>query len=125
MSNFQNKHKKKSFWHSIPVLFVLGIILFIFAWGIVSFIDTMKDTVKNKKNAEVKVNELQQRKEQLLTDINNLTTDTGKEKIFREDYGLAKEGEGVIIVVDEKKSEDDTVKVKNKGFLGFIKNWFK
>lgn len=82
----------------------------------------MNDTIKNKKIAEDKVYELEQRKEKLLSDIENLNTDKGKEKVFRENFGLGKEGEGMIVVVEDKSSPPVQRDEEKKGILDFFNN---
>ena len=84
----------------------------------------MRETSKNKKIAENKIVELKQQKEKLLSDINSLNTDEGKEKIFRENFGLAKEGEDVIVVVEDKNSSRIEENVSS-GFFSFLKNLFR
>lgn len=125
MKNFQ---EKKSFWHvlaSWPFLFILFLLLLTFSWNIFGFVNKMTDTSKNKKIAENKVEELKQNKNSLEQDIAQIETDRGIEEKIREDFGLAKEGEGMIVIVDEQKKENEETEETKKGFFSFIKNWFK
>ena len=62
----------------------------------------MEETSKNRDIAELKLVELNKNKDKLISDIENLNTDRGKEASIRDKFGLAKEGEGLIVVVDEK-----------------------
>lgn len=84
----------------------------------------MQETEKNKKIIEDKVTALEQQKAKLSSDIDSLKTDQGKEKIFRENLGLAKEGEGEIVIVEDKNPPPTPVK-PSSGFWGFLKNIFK
>lgn len=84
----------------------------------------MQETVKNKKIVEDKVAALKQQKENISSEINNLSTDQGKEKFFRENLGLAKEGEEVTIVVEDK-NPPTIPEPKSSGFFSFFTNWFK
>jgi len=84
----------------------------------------MQETGKNKKIAEDKVAQLEEQKEKLTSDTNSLQTDEGKEKFFRENLGLAKEGEDLIVVVEDKNKEAPE-STDSGGFWGFFKNWFK
>jgi cell division protein FtsB len=125
MKNFQQKRVWKNIVQSKPVLAILGIVILFFAWNILGLWNKMQETSKNKKIIEDKVAELQQRKNSLTSDINSLKTDQGKEKFFRENLGLAKEGEGEIVVVEDKNPPPSSEKPASSGFFSFFKNWFK
>ena len=122
MRNFQKKQGWRNAAESKPVLIILGVIILFFAWNVFGFWTKMEETSKNKKIAEAKVAELEQQKEKLATDISNLQTDAGKEKFFRENLGLAKQGEDMIVVVDDKNQSAPSEK---PSWWGYIKNWFK
>lgn len=117
MDNFQAKKKKFKFIHSLPFLFIISVFFIIFVVGVFSLFLKMQETNKNKENARLRLEELENRKEKLLLDIEGLTTNKGQEKLFRESYGFAKEGEGVVIVVDEDKKTNITNEPINKGFI--------
>ena len=96
MRNFQSKKSWRNIIESKPVLILLGILVLFFAWNILGFWNKMQETEKNKKISEDKIISLQQQKDQLSSKINSLNTEAGKEEFFRENFGLAKEGEGEI-----------------------------
>ncbi len=124
MVNFQRQRNGAQILQSKPVLIFFGIVILVFAWSVFGFWNKMQDTAQNKKIVEEKIAELQQQKVKLTADINNLNTDAGKEKIFRENYGLAKPGEDLIVVVEDKNSADAS-KNSSSGFFSFLKNLFK
>jgi|SRR3989344_5956443 len=124
MRDLRQKKAWRNIMQSKPILALLGIIILIFAWNVLGFWNKMRETSKNKKIAENKIVELKQQKEKLLSDINSLNTDEGKEKIFRENFGLAKEGEDVIVVVEDKNSSRIEENVSS-GFFSFLKNLFR
>ena len=103
---------------------IFGVFILFFAWSVLGFWNKMAETGKNKKIAEDKVAALEKQKEKLTSDISSLKTDQGKEKIFRENYGLAKEGEDMIVVVDDKNAPA-APEPNSGGFWGFLKNLFK
>lgn len=125
MKNYQKKSNFKHFLQSWPMLLILAFLCIFIASGVIGLIGGFRDTLKNKKIAEEKMLELEARKIRLEKDLANLETDEGKDKIFRENYGLAKEGEEVIIVVDEKIPPEVIDDKKGNGFFGFFKAWFK
>ncbi|MEK7080841.1 MAG: septum formation initiator family protein [Patescibacteria group bacterium] len=110
---------------SRPVLILLGILILIFVWNILGFWSKMEETSKNKKIVEDKVVALKQQKENYSSEINSLKTDQGKEKVFRENLGLAKEGEEMIVVVEDKNPPVAPKTAPSSGFLSFFRNLFK
>ncbi len=84
----------------------------------------MQETEKNKKVIEDQITALQQQKEKLTSDINNLNTDQGKEQVFRENFGLAKQGEDEIVILDNTNPPPASAPASS-GFWGFLKNLFK
>ncbi len=124
MVNFQSKKKKNNFLKHPLVLFILLFLLILFIIGVFNLYSKMNDTLKNKEIAENKLKNLEERKEKLLLDIENLSSDKGKEKVFRENYGYGSEGEGVIVIVDDNKNIENTEEnssfwLKIKTFFGF------
>lgn len=124
MRNFQQKRVWRNIMQSKPVLILLGILILFFAWSVLGLWNKMGETSKNKKIAEEKVTLLEQQKENILSDINSLNTPEGKEKLFREDYSLAKEGENLIVIVEDKNPSAASAK-PSSGFWSFLKNLFK
>jgi cell division protein FtsB len=124
MINFQQKRGWRNIVHSKPFLVLFGIGILFFAWSVFGFWNRMQDTEKNKKIIEDKVALLKKQKENISSEINNLNTVEGKEKFFRENLGLAKEGEGLTVVVEDKNSPAVS-KPAYSGFWLFLTSWFK
>src|SRR3989339_199672 len=103
MRNLKWKRGWRNIVQSKPFLILFGIVLLAFSWNVFSFWNKMQETARNKELVENKVATLKQQMENISTEINSLSTDRGKEKFFRENLGLAKEGEDVTIIVEEKK----------------------
>ncbi len=125
MKNFQKKREIKDYLQSKVFLVFLTIILLLFIWNIIGVIGKLRETSKNRKIAEDKITELTKEKERLNTDIQKLSTEKGVEENIRDKFGLAKQGEGVIIIVDDKNSPANNTENKSTGFLSFFKNLFK
>ncbi|KKU50468.1 MAG: hypothetical protein UX71_C0001G0123 [Parcubacteria group bacterium GW2011_GWA1_47_10] len=125
MRNFERNRGKKSIMESPPALIVLGIIILIFSWSVIRFWGKMAETRKNKEIAEAKTETLREQKGALRADIEKLETDRGKEEFFRENYGLAKEGEEVIIIVDKAPTAEEPERGRISSFLSFFVNLFK
>lgn len=129
MRNVGQKRVWRNIMQSTPVLIFLGFLVLIFAWSVLGFWNKMEENNKSKKIAEDKLTLLKQQKEKLTSDINSLQTDQGKEKVFRENFGLIKEGEDLIVVVEDKNKPEVPLEASSQGFLGgffsFFTNWFK
>jgi len=113
MRDFQSKKRWKSILGNKFFIFILIIILVFFAINLFQLFISMKETVQKRKIAEEKVLELINRKEKLLIDIEKLDTDSGKEIIFRESFGLSKPGEEMILIIDEQLENEEQINVKN------------
>lgn len=125
MRNFQEKSKWKKFLQSKPVLVVLTILLLLFIWNLIGLSIKLADTYKNKKIEQEKISDLKFRKEKLTKDIEKLNTNEGKEEVIRENFGMVKDGENVIVVIDDKNTNEIEVKPKTGGILNFFRNLFK
>ena len=113
--------------HSKPVLLFLAILLLIFSFGVIGFMGKMQLTIENRKIAENKLISLEKEKEKLSSDVAKLKSQDWVEESIRLKFGLAKEGEGVIVVVDDKNPPEPPKK-DSGGFFSFLffwKNWFK
>ena len=106
------------------MLFVLA--TFVFGWSVLGFYQKSRETKENKQLAAATVAGLKAEKGRLSDDIARLETKEGIEENIREKFGLAKEGEGLIVIMDESLSgETNTKEDPEKGFWNFIKNLFK
>ena len=125
MRNFQRKQIWRDVIESKPVLILLGVGILVFAWSVFGLWNKMEDTTKNKKIVENQITSLEQQKEKLTSDINSLNTDEGKEKVFRENFGLAKAGENEIVILDDTNLPATPAVASPSGFFGFLKGLFK
>lgn len=128
MRNFQKKRGWRNIFESKPVLVLLVILLFAFAWSIAGFMSKMKQTSENRKLAEQKLSKLESDKAQLSANIAKLNTEDGVEASIRDKYGYVKEGEELIVIVDAKEDEEKDANSSSGSFfssLFFWKNWFK
>ena len=125
MKSFQKSGRLKYVMQSKLFLIFLGIIILTFFFNIFSFMNKMGETSRNKEIIEDKVTELEKSKEKLNSEIIKLKTEKGIEENIREKFGLAKEGEEMIVIIEDKNSEEAEKKMDSEGFFSFLKNWFK
>jgi CRISPR/Cas system CMR-associated protein Cmr5 small subunit len=124
MRDFKGKNKHSSVMQSKPVLILLAGLVLFFAISLISFMSKLEETKKNEKLAGEKVIELQKQKTELSSDIDKLNTSQGTEDAIREKFGLGRDGEGVIVVVDDKTPPPDPIK-KSSSIFSFFTKWFK
>lgn len=109
MRNFQQKRGWRNIIESWPVIILLCLVLLVFGFGVVGFMGKMAATRENREIAENKLAELQSEKARLTLDIANLKTDRGVEENIREKFGFGKEGEDLIVVVDDQTKVEEPV----------------
>ena len=124
MKSFQQKRRFRNIIYSRPVLVFLVVLVLFFAWGMLGFMDKMTVTRENREIVENKVAQLEKEKEKLSFGINKLKTENGIEESIRDKFGLAKEGEGMIVIVDDKNTVE-IPKENSGGFFYFLKNWLR
>ena len=78
-------------------LLVLAVVRSIGVWGVYQ---KERESRSLRADSEAQLADLKSRKAQLETDIAKLKTDRGMEAALREQYQLAKSGEGLIVIVD-------------------------
>ena len=125
MRDFQKNKSLKRTLHSKVFLVFLGVIIVFFSYNIFGFVNKMKETEKNKQIVKEKLTSLEKSKEKLNADIAKLNTEGGVEARIREKFGLAKEGDGMILIVEEEKPNNTEEKEHQNSFLYFFSKWFK
>lgn len=123
MRDYQKTGKIRKIMESRLALGVFAIILIAFSYTIFNLLQKMEDTKTNKEIAETRVGDLEARKVKLTEDIASLNTQEGIEESIRTRFGLAEEGEKMIIIVND---EDDQAKdQKGNKFVEFFTGWWK
>jgi len=120
MLEFQDKKRFRRILYS-RVTFVLVFILCVFVGrAAVSMYKSDSLTGEKRKIAEDELTAVRARENSLKAQIISLKTERGVEEELRGKFRVVKNGEGVIIVVDQEKKEATTTK---SGFADFFK-WF-
>jgi cell division protein FtsB len=125
MRKIQKRGAFGRFFQSKPVLVLLTLVLLVFVWNIFKLAGKMEETSKNRKMEEARIADLEKRKEKLTEDIQRLNTEQGKEEVIRENFSQAKEGEELIVIVEDQKKETAEKKAEPGGMMGFFQNLFK
>lgn len=123
MEDFQYRKKIRKTVSSRAFFFislVITIALLNGAWGMWT-----KERESNQEREKV-VRELEMiktREEELTASIERLNTAQGVEKEIRQKFSVAKEGEEVVLIVDQTKKVSDNGS-ENKSLWGKIQGWF-
>jgi len=124
MSEFKKK-KKYDFWHSPLALGILFCLLVIFTYNMIGLIGKEMDSSKKKSLILDQINTLKDRESSLLSNINKLKTDKGIEEVIRDKYQVVKQGEKLVVIVDDNnKVLTSTDATTYHSFWGFIKKMF-
>jgi len=125
MSEF-NRKQKNNLWHSPLVLMVLFGVVGLFLYNIVGLVEKERETAKKKELILNQIETLRVREESLTSDIERLKTEEGIEETIRDKYQVVKEGEKMVVIVDQEKVEEAAVKeeTKDHSFWGWIKKTF-
>jgi cell division protein FtsB len=74
-------------------------------------------------DTQVQLAAFQSREKALQASVNELSTDRGQEAVLRETYGVAKPGEGVIIVVPPETASTTPPESFWQHWFGWMKFW--
>lgn len=110
MKEFQQERFARKLIYSKVTIIVLSILLLILLRATVSLYGKRSEiiTERNKKEEELREGEARLREADKKKAF--LESERGKEEYIRTTFPVAKEGEGVIIIYDDKKSAVSSVK---------------
>lgn len=114
MREFQQKQIFKEKLYSKTTVFILLVLALLLAKGVVNIYIKERESRKNKEEAELELINMQNRAEELKQASERLKTPVGIEQEIRSKFGVAKEGEKVILIVEE---EETALVEKEEGFF--------
>jgi cell division protein FtsB len=110
MADYQvSQRKHKWFYSPIVLLVMIGVCIF-FTTNVVTLVRKNKDTRLLRDQASRELTELENRRQKLETDIASLKSERGQEEVIRENFQVTKDGEGVVVIVDEEEKPVETEK---------------
>ncbi len=109
MLDFKEKRKIKRLLYSKLTIVVLGIMLAFLLSSVWGVYKKASIAYNNKERISKDLKSLQARKEALVSDIEKLKNSRGVESELRDRFGVVKEGEEVVVLVDPttKKGQND------------------
>lgn len=120
MTDYQVTQRKSKWFHSPIVLLVMVGVCIFFASNMVTLIRKNKDTRILKEQATRELEELELRKQKLEQDIASLKSERGQEEVIRQNFQVTKEGEGVVVIIDNESSEQEVEKKPETFFQRII-----
>lgn len=101
--------KKRRFWRLVYSRVTIGFLAILFLLGLNAIWNVYgkyQSVAEERERAGENLRELEGHVEVLKEDIEYLKTVEGVEEEFRITFGLVKEGEGVIVIIDEENDRD-------------------
>jgi cell division protein FtsB len=125
MAEFQKSKKLSGLLFSrvtLLVLIIISVVLVVALFGIIP-----KERITNR-NKDMVLNQLDSLKNQsslLETEIGKLKTNDGIEEKIREKFRVVKEGEQLVVIVDDQKISENIPTQKTGSLWSLLKNLFK
>lgn len=103
MDYLRRKQKVRGRLYGKTVRIILVIVLLLLIRPTWKIYQKSRESEANLKRAEQEQAALEQRKNELSRDLENIKTDQGRDEEIRSKLGVAKAGETVVVIVDDKK----------------------
>jgi len=125
MLDYKEKQKTRRFMYSTPVLVLLAIILLFSLSKTWTLYKTSEDARIKADDAAATLLSLEKRKTDLEQKVSFLKTERGQESEIREKFMVGKEGEGVILLVDQPPATTTEVAIPEPSFWARFLNFFR
>mgnify|MGYP001575990814 CR=1 FL=1 len=127
MLEFQEKRKIRQILYSRPMLVVLSVIVAVALVSSYKMYGKVKETSDNRDIAERAQNMLVTKENELENHLGDLKTTRGIEEEIRKKFRVVKEGESVIIVVEDKENTASAIESGSRfqPLWDRIKLWLK
>lgn len=119
MADFKSMRVLERVIYSKVSIGVLIVLLFFSINAVWNVYDKFREASLNRDEAQEEYVLIEDRVIAIQNDVSLLKTERGTEKIIREEFGFAKEGEGAIVIVEEAINTQET-NPREKSFLGSI-----
>jgi cell division protein FtsB len=120
------RHHKESFFHTRFWIVVLAIICILLGISVVKIYLKYAHAKSIRNDYQEELTQVKQHETDLQKNIDALSTERGKEEEIRDRYRVVKQGEQMILIVNDDKKEiikEEIENQKEKGFFGNI--WSK
>lgn len=120
----QKRRFRKMLYSKISITFLLAICVFL-AKGLVGVHDKARESMDRRNLSAGRLDQLSAREEQLKKEIERLESRVGLEEELRNRYSLSKEGEKMIVIVDEEAKKASKKIEEEQEITEKIATWFK
>jgi len=124
MLKFQEKRKIRGIFYSKIIVFVLLIINVFLLNAVFNVYRKREITKENLLKTATVFSDLESRETMLSSEIERLKTDHGIEEEIRDRYGMVKDNEEVITIINDR-NKDPVLNNSSASFWGKILGWFK
>jgi cell division protein FtsB len=124
MAEYQKSRKLQKLMNSkltLAVLLALFLFLSVNLWKIAS---KERETNQARAAAESQLANLRSQNDSLQSDIDKLQTSGGVEESIRDKFRVVKDGEGLVVIVDDQNGNNATSTRKLSIFRQFLKDLF-
>ncbi len=121
-TDFDDKKRIRRFVASPWVLAGLGVFILIAGWNTWDMYQKWRLSEETLEKTRASYENLEKREAFLDGKIDSLSTDAGVEAEVRERFGVAKPGEGVIVVLSDE--EEHELIEEEEGWWEEMKDWF-
>lgn len=125
MLEFKEKKKVRRMIYSMPVLFLLAAVFLLSVEGLWNIYGKYTEASQKASEATVDLERLRDKEAELEKKVAFLKTDRGKEEEIRKKFMVGKEGEGVILVVDQGVSTTPPAPVPEPSAWARFLNFFR
>ncbi len=109
----------------MPVTYVVLVIFFLlFSYSAIATHQKSRLAKQKTRQVEYELDQLVQQEESLTASLNDMNTPFGIEKSLREKFGIIKEGEKSVIIVDPPEETPSGDTEEKKGIFNFFRNIF-
>ncbi len=126
MSDFKKRKKTRKLIYSKTSIFMVFSVLVVLSISTFNIYKKYKESLSNKKSSEEELKGLEQRNSELSARLERLKTERGLEEEIRKKFNVAKDGEGVVIIVPKSGTSSEEGSTQNEtGFLGKFRGFFE
>lgn len=120
----QKRRFRKMLYSKISIIFLFAICVFL-TKGLVGVHDKARESMDRRNLSAGRLSQLSAREEQLKKEIARLESRVGLEEELRNRYSFSKEGEKMIVIVDENEKKTSKNVEEEQEITEKIATWFR
>ncbi len=128
MANLKRSNSKIQQFYSKIIIIILFIFVLFAGNTTWNLYQKYREAKFNRDIAQSELEKLQKREKNLLSELNKLNTERGIEGELRKKFGIVKDGEEVVVIVEptgNNSTKNGDVKKNKKGFFQKVLSLFK